>query len=216
MVCQDVELIGGAMVSFPVRCIVYLSMRLRCLLVALSLAAFQALVLYADGPEGVIASEEPDCPGPPPGAQPLEYTILFTQTRRSAEASAVVPLGGREPVIAVRDGQEIRDEALFVRVFGKPSEGIDWTAFRILVVQETTTYKRQELESVIVLSGIYGDADGIYVGLEMTQYGPCQGIAQLSEWFSYDRTDLFVLLPAQPAGIAYYSCVIGGCPPGIP
>ena len=197
---------------------------MRCFQLALSFAVFMTLAVYGEGVDvvrgepstGIVSSANSECLGPPPGAQPLEYRILFSQTRRSSEGSATVNLGERPSGFTVRDRQEIQDEAEYGRIFGRPSGGIDWTAFRILVVQMTTTYKLEKLESAVTLSGIFADADGIYVGLEINQYGPAQGIAQQAEWFSYDRTDLFVLLPARPAKIVHYSCLIGGSRLDVP
>lgn len=201
------------MVPGLVRCMLPLPMRMRCLLVALSLAAFGNLSLCAQGVEGDSVSREPNRPGPPAGARPVDYRVLHSQAQRLP-----LRIGGTdlERPLSVQDRQEIREEAEYVRIFGRPSSGIDWNAFRILVVELTTTYKHNRLESAEELSGIFQDADGIYVGLTFTQYGPCEGIAQQAEWFSYAGTDLFILLPATPVRIEHYYRIIGGCPPDIP
>jgi hypothetical protein len=107
----------------------------------------------------------------------------------AAVVTPVSPQADREPYLSVTDRQEIRDEAEYARVFGRPSEGVDWTAFRILVIQLTTTCKLQEPESAVSLSGIYADADGIYVVMESTQYGPIQGLAQLARIVYYSGPD---------------------------
>ncbi len=91
-------------------------MRIRHLLVALSLAGFQAMSLCAQGTEAV--SNRVDCPGPPPGAQPLEYKVLFAQTQRATGGPAEASPVEQEPRLAVREHREIRDEAEYVRIFG--------------------------------------------------------------------------------------------------
>jgi hypothetical protein len=197
-------------------------MRVRRFPVVLVLAVLGAAAAWSDGPDGAAARAalappvDTDCPEPPPGSYPAEYRILLTQTQAGRVRPTPLSKAQPERLYPVRDRQQIREEAEYVSVFGAPSQGIDWSVSRILVVELTTTYKLNALDSAVTLSGIHADADAIYVRLSFTQYGPCQGIAQQAEWYSYDRTDVFVLLPALPAEISFYYCIIGGCPPDIP
>jgi hypothetical protein len=179
-------------------------------------------VQYADdGGEGTgqaapAPARSTDCPGRPSHARPIEYKVLFTErifpTKRPVPQ---VPQPGSAQTINLRGRRVIQDEADYEDVFGR-SSNIDWSVSRIAVVSVVTTYKLDRLESTVTLSEITQTSEAIHIGLTFTQIGPCQGIAQKAEWFSYDRLDYFVLLPRMPDRIIYYTCVIGGCPPGIP
>lgn len=157
-----------------------------------------------------------ECGGPPQGAQPVPYRILFSQVEAAAGALVPPPPTGSKRTFSVYDRQQIVSEEQYQRVFGEHSNDIDWNKSRIVVVQLSTAYKLGNLESEMTLAGIFQTAGTISIGLTFTQYGPCQGTAQLPEWFSYQQTDLIVLLPAAPSDISFYSCEVGGCPPNIP
>ena len=187
------------------------------LLVATILVALQASVLCAqDGPVGVVGGE-PVCPWPPPSAHQLEYRVVFSQTQSSGTVLTPVPPHAEEGrTLQVSDRQEIQGEAQYRKVFGKPSEGVDWMTQRIFVIQVTTTYRLGELYSRVSIAGIHADDEGIYIGTDVAHYGPVQGIAQLAEWFSHDRTDLFLLLPALPERIVVYTCPVGAPQTDVP
>jgi hypothetical protein len=159
-----------------------------------------------------------DCGRPPPGTRRVAYTILLAQTHRSGNEPLAVPRPGKEdvPPAEARDGQEIQSEDEYLRMLGVPSAGIDWKESRILVVELTTVYKLGALETSTALSWIAGDSEAVYLGITFTQYGPCQGIAQQSEWFSYEQELLFILLPARPGPVVKRYCSVGGCPPDLP
>lgn len=180
----------------------------------LVLVAFPISYGQADESDGrpVVTGAPPEdfCTGPPNGAVPIEYTVLLTQAQPLTRRHAT-PVGGETAgLLPVEDGQQIRSEAEYTRVFDKSSSGIDWSVSRIVVVRLTTRYKLGDLESGEALSGVYRDERGIYIGTDFTQYGPIQGIAQQAEWFSEAYTDLFVLLPVTPVTIEFFYCIVGG------
>jgi hypothetical protein len=84
------------------------------------------------------------------------------------------------------------------------------------VVPLTTTYKFDRLDSTMTLSEISQTADGLYIGLTYIQIGPCQGIALKDEWLSHDLMNYYILVPKEPERLIFYTCVVIGCPPGIP
>lgn len=164
-----------------------------------------------------------DCQEPPPGARAVVYRILFTQDLSTGMFERPVLDNADNDShednwsgIQVYNRQLISSEEEYLEVFGHPSEGINWEEERIFVFQEFTSYKFHDLESTLSLSGIYQSEDTIYIGSTSTRHGPCQGIAQQMEWFSFEHRNLFILLPQNPARIMYYFCRVGGCPPGIP
>jgi hypothetical protein len=163
-------------------------------------------------------SESSDCPGRPSDAQPVEYRVLLAQRILSTKRPVpqLPPQPDATQTVNLEGRQQIQSEADYQSVFGKQSSGIDWGISRIVIVPFMTTYKLDQLDSTVTLSGIAQTSDAIYIGLTFTQIGPCQGIAQKSEWFSYDRLNYFVLLPRRPERVIFYTCVVNGCPPGIP
>ena len=196
----------------------------RTFLIFGSLAVLSLALLSADdGQDGVSPTgPEPlnpsDCPGRPLNAKPVEYKVLQVQRVLSTKRPVpeVLPTTGSTQAINLQGRQQIQDEAEYQSVFSRQSSGIDWSLYRIVVVPLVTTYKLDQLDSTVTLSGISQTADAIYIGLTFTQVGPCQGSAQKDEWFTYDRLNYFVLVPRSPQRIIFYTCVVGGCPPDIP
>jgi hypothetical protein len=200
-------------------------MRARRILLIFGVFTLLSLpLLLADGGESGIspAGPEPsspsDCPGRPLNAKPIEYKVLLAQRILSTKrlVPEVMPKPDSTQAIRLQGRQQIQDEAEYQSVFGRQSSGIDWSLYRIVVVPLVTTYKLDRLDSTVTLSGISQTSEAIYIGLTFTQIGPCQGIAQKDEWFSYDRLNYFVLVPKRPERITFYTCVVGGCPPDIP
>ena len=195
----------------------------RALLILLAFTLLPLALLSADdgengiGQAGSQPSSPSDCPGRPLNAKPIEYKVLLAQRVFSTKRPVPeVPRPDSTQAINLQGRQQIQDETEYQSVFGTKSSGIDWNLYRIVVVPLVTTYKLDRLDSTVTLSGISQTSDAIYIGLTFTQIGPCQGIAQKDEWFSYDRLNYFVLLPITPERIIFYTCVIGGCPPNIP
>ena len=187
-----------------------------CILGALSLLLFSPLFAEDSTPPPPPPVSPSDCPGRPSQAEPVEYRILSAQRIPSPKRIAAGPQGEAGAKINLRGRQQIRTEEEYQGVFGSPSSGIDWSVSRIAVVPLSTVYKLDKLESTVTFAGISQTADAIYIGLTFTQIGPCQGIAQKSEWFSRDLVNYLVLLPATPERIVFYTCVVNGCPPRIP
>lgn len=138
-------------------------------------------------------------------AQPLEFKILFYQnfesgTNNSSEQKATQQTQINFPV---RDRQIISNEKEYRDIFKKPSEGIDWSKSRVVVFQESTTYKFDKPDSRASLSGIYQISNRIIIEMSFTHYGPVQGIRQMPEWFHYKYRVLFLLLPLKPEIIEY-------------
>ena len=162
------------------------------------------------------------CPRSPRNAQPVEYKILLIQRlvslkRHGPEVQPTLDsVRDASPELNLQGRQQIRDESEYQSVFGKPSVDVNWNSSRIAVVPLLSTYKFDKLDSTVTLAGISQSADAIYIELTLTQVGPCQGIAQKSEWFSTDQLICFVLLPRQPERLITYTCVVGGCLPDIP
>jgi hypothetical protein len=189
---------------------------------ALTLLALS--VLFADDGENGTSSavSEPstlsDCPGRLTNGKRVEYKVLLVKRTLSTKGQfpEVLPQPDSTQAINLQGRHQIQDESEYQSVFGRPSSGIDWSYSRIVAVPLTTIYKLSQLDSTVTLSEISQTSDGIYVGLRFTQVGPCQGIAQQDEWFSYYSLVYFVLLPKKPDHIIYYTCVVGGCPPDIP
>jgi hypothetical protein len=196
----------------------------RSLLIFGALALLSLARSFADGGENGVSptvaapSNPSDCPGRPSNATPVEYKVLLAQRILSTKrlVPEVLPKPDSMQAINVQGRQQIQDEADYQSVFGGQSSGIDWSLYRIVIVPLLTTYKLDQLDSTEALSGISQTSDAIYIGLTFTQVGPCQGIAQLDEWFSYDRLNYFVVVPKTPERITFYTCVVGGCPPDIP
>jgi len=116
---------------------------------------------------------ELDNRGPRPGRVPLDYRVVFALHFRSPGEPTPLPVEERPPPVG--DRQEIVDEATYRSLVGAPSDGIDWSTERILIVEETTVFKLGQLESAVTMAGISHHSSAISVELTGTQYGPCQG-----------------------------------------
>jgi hypothetical protein len=174
---------------------------------------------------GAVLSAQPEAypsrprplPFPPPGTLPLEYRVV---TQRDSLSGAELPLAldGQSPSLSpvIQDRMEIRTEDEYRAALGEASEGIDWSEYRVLVVQDLTVYKLGRIESTVSLAGIYRSDYAIYIGRSYSQYGPVQGIAQLSEWFGYRYRSLFILLPSEPGPIYYIDIGLEDVPTDIP
>jgi hypothetical protein len=180
--------------------------------------------LFADDGENEVSpvvaepSNPSDCLGRPMDARPIEYKVLLAQRILSSKRPVpeVLPKPDSTQAINLEGRQQVQDEAGYQSVLGRQSSGIDWSLYRIVVVPLVTTYKLDRLDSTVTLAGISQTSDAIYIGMTFTQVGPCQGIAQMDEWFSYYRVNYFVLMPKSPERLIFYTCVVGGCPPDIP
>jgi len=151
----------------------------------------------------------------------VEYRVLFSYTDPPPNPHPPLPgdplsVGDDDATPQVHYRGEIRSEAEYVDAFGSDSGGIDWTMYRVVAVQLTTIYKLGALETSENLTSIRADDSAIYLTVTATHHGPCQGIAQLSEWFSYQQSTLYVLLPNIPEPVSHLFCLVGGCPPDIP
>jgi len=122
----------------------------------------------------------------------------------------------KQNIIPVYDRQIINTEEEYIRIFGEPSDSIDWKKKRILVCHQIHCYRGNELEYESYLSGIYAYGEYLYIGTTTVHHGPCQGIRQDMSWFSLRFTTFFLLVPRIPEKVIYYHCSIGGCPPDIP
>lgn len=156
------------------------------------------------------------CEKPPDGAVPVDYTILSITHHNETSPDPADNVNEKTSPLSVYDRQIIETEEEYIRIFGAPSDGIDWKNQRILVYLEMTCYRFNDLEYTSYLSGVYVYGDTMYIGTTTTHHGPCQGIHQDMSWFSFQFQGLYLLLPKLPEKITYIHCSIGGCPPDIP
>lgn len=167
-----------------------------------------------------MAQQDPSDPSVsplPPGATPIEYAVYSIHEMDGG--AAIPPAGGGSDIVLARpltDGELIDSPEDYLKVFKKPPQDIDWSSRRLYVVEESTTYKLGSIESRSSLSGVYQTADALYIGQTWAHLGPCQGIAQLPEWFSYHLRYLVLLIPRVPEKIVRFDIQSGGCPPDIP
>jgi len=196
----------------------------RSVLVLAVLVHLPIALLFAEdsqngiGPSGSQPGSPSDCLGRPSNATPVVYNVLFVQRTISTERPGpeVSPQPNTTRSVNLQGRQQIQNETEYGDVFGEQSSGIDWNRSRIVVVPLGTTYRFDRLDSTVTLSAISQTSDGIYIGLTLTQIGPCQGIAQKDDWFAHDRLNYFVVVPKKPERLIFYTCVVNGCPPGIP
>lgn len=164
---------------------------------------------------------DPDSSSFPAGAHAVDYAVVSvyeTNDRapvsRTAQEGAGSGQGG--PALRLREGMLIETGSQYVRVFGSQPEGIDWKTQRVYVVEELTVYRFDSIDSRTTLSGVYRTSDALYIELTSTHLGPCQGIAQQPEWFSFHRRFVAIRIPRLPEKIVTRQTIVGGCPPDIP
>jgi hypothetical protein len=191
----------------------------------LGLLCFSLLIGLSNG--GLFGQDFPVEPSGSPlprGAVAVEFKVIFAiekdpvpQVAQPWANSGADGAGSKtEMAIPAREGELIESAAEYESIFKQPSRDIDWETQRIYVAEEQTVYRLSRLESTSSLSGVYRTTDALYIGQTTTFVGPCQGIAQLREWFSYRHRYLFLLIPRMPQRIVRFSTSIGGCPPNIP
>jgi hypothetical protein len=158
----------------------------------------------------------------PTGASAAEYGVVAV-FENEAGLSRIQPRRNSGSVgvkdqrdVRLRDGMLIDTPRQYAGIFNTESEGIDWKTQRVYVVEELTVYKFKNIDSRTTLSGVYRSPNALYIGLTSTHLGPCQGIAQLPEWFSYHRRFVVLRIPRVPERIVTFSNAVGGCPPDIP
>ena len=141
----------------------------------------------------------------PAEATPVEYRVLLVQNFRSGSnyRPVIYDDSPKEKILPVTDRQIIGGEAEYRKLFKKASARINWSKYRILVVQEFTCYKFTQPDSSCSLAGIYKYEDTLFVKMNISHDGPVQGILQQMEWFSYEYRNLFLLIPAKPAKIEF-------------
>jgi hypothetical protein len=178
-----------------------------------SLAGFPAAGFCDDSkPRGpAVQAVRPSGPGGagsdgiPSEAVSVECRVLLVQNFESGDDRRAVKnqAASNERIFSVIDRQVIGSEAEYRKVFKKSSARIDWSKYRILVVQEFTCYKFNQPDSACSLAGVYRYGDTLYVKMNISRYGPAQGILQQMEWFSYEYRNLFLLIPSKPAKIEF-------------
>lgn len=112
--------------------------------------------------------------------------------------------------IELHEGKLIESEKQFLMITGKNSE-IDWTKEKVLIISENTVYKLGKLENTTKFMGvaIAKDNSVIFTGYKNTFHGVCQGIAQLSEWFSSEESFYAVTIPRSIDSTSNYYCYEG-------
>lgn len=112
--------------------------------------------------------------------------------------------------IELQEGKLIESEKQFFEITGKNSE-IDWTKEKVLIISENILYKLGKLENTTKFMGIAIAKDNslIFIGYKNTFHGVCQGIAQLSEWFSSEESFYAVTIPRSIDSTSNYYCYEG-------
>ena len=156
-------------------------------------------------PDPALSPVLSSCPELPAGAVAVEYRFFpMPKSRHSVSRKASDGMSegvsdrasdsdadglGVPPVLRTppyKDGLLIGSVAAFHELFGEAAPEIGWDSSRMLVVEESRTYRRNDLENETRITGVHVTEDSL------------------------------IVIPKTPERVLFRFCRIGDCPPNIP
>ena len=140
------------------------------------------------------------CLWPPPG-----YTLIQVQgvlvSKSGGPGNTVPATTEQEPVQRV-DLSGLKNNVIYTKkdflpLKDKVKVDINWKNQKLVFSTDAVVYKLGAAYSDYILTGISVSADGttLCLGYRSTFYGVCQGIAQLSQWFSCENRIYAIVIP---------------------
>ncbi len=155
----------------------------------------------------------------------IDCRVELVSTKRSGNSICIMPVviaGADGNSLAVESEKEAIDFSLLnnnmissrkeFRPFADRIDlKLDWKREKITFYTNSVSYKHGQLDSDYLLVGVSISEDGKTLNLayQSTFHGVCQGIRQLTEWYSYETTSYALVIPSTVEMITSTSRYLG-------